>query len=73
MEESLYQKVYRLPLVKESLNRNGCEKYSDNDDDEWFLGSDEKGKNVYLKHCQVLIELIAESKHKKKVQRQITK
>ena len=46
-------------------NRNGCEKYNDSDDDEWFLGFDEKGKGVYMKHCKVLIEPIAESKHKK--------
>ena len=32
-------------------NRNGCEKYNDSDDDEWFLGFDEKGKDVYMKHC----------------------
>ena len=25
-----------------------------------------KGKDVYMKHCKVLIEPIAESKHKKK-------
>ena len=47
-------------------NRNGCKKYSDSDDDEWLLGFDEKGKDVYLKHCKVLIEPIAESRHKKK-------
>ena len=47
-------------------NRNGSEKYNDSDDDEWFLGFDEKGKDVYRKHCNVLIETIAESKNKKK-------
>ena len=47
-------------------NRNGCEKYNDSDDDEWFLRFDDKGKDVYMKHCKVLIEPIAESKHKKK-------
>ena len=48
-------------------NRNGCESYNDSYDDEWFVGFDEKGKDVYMKHCKVLIEPIAESKHKKKV------
>ena len=43
-------------------SRNGCEKYNDSDD-EWFLGFDEKGKDIYMKHCKVLIEPIAESKH----------
>ena len=47
----------------QSDNRNGCEKHNDSDDDEWFLGFDEKGKDVYLKHCTVLIEPIADSKH----------
>ena len=47
-------------------NRNGYEKYNDSDDDEWFLGFDEKGNDVCMKHCKVLIEPIAESKHKKK-------
>ena len=31
-------------------DRNGCEKYNDNED-EWFCGYDEKGKDVYMKHC----------------------
>ena len=30
------------------------------------LGLDEKGKDVYIKHCKVFIEPIAESKNKKK-------
>ena len=47
-------------------NRNSCEKYNDSDDDEWFLGFDEKVKDVYMKHCKFLIEPIVESKHKKK-------
>ena len=47
-------------------NGNGCEKYSDSNEDEWFLGFDKKGNNVYMKHCKVLIELIAESKDKEK-------
>ena len=47
-------------------NRNGCEKYNDSDDNEWFLGFDEKGKDVYMKHRKVLIEPTAECKHKKK-------
>ena len=47
-------------------NRNGCEKCNDSDDDEWFLGFDEKEKDVCMKHCKVLIEPIAETKHKKK-------
>ena len=47
-------------------NRNGCEKYNDSDDDKWFLGFDKKGKDMYMKHCKVLIEPIAESEHKKK-------
>ena len=47
-------------------NRNGCEKYNDSDDDEWFLGFDEKVKDVYIIHCKVLIEPTAESKDKKK-------
>ena len=46
-------------------NRHGCDKYNDSDDDEWFLGSDEKGKDVYMKHCKVLIQPIAESNCKK--------
>ena len=33
---------------------------------EWFLGFDEKGKDVYMKHCRDLIQPIAESNHKKK-------
>ena len=33
---------------------------------EWFLGFDEKGKDVYMKHCTDLIQPIAESNHKKK-------
>ena len=57
----------------QSDNRNGCEKYNDSDDNKSFLGFDEKGKDVYMKHCQVLIEPIAESKHKRKAQKQITK
>ena len=74
MEESLYQKVYRLSLVKfQSDNRNVCEKYNDSDDNEWFLGSDEKGKDVCMKQCTVLIEPITESKHKRKVRKQIPK
>ena len=28
----------------QSDNRNGFEKYNDGDEDEWFLGVDEKGK-----------------------------
>ena len=66
--KSLYQKVYRLPLVKESFSLiiEMIEKYSNSDDDEWFLGFDKKGKSVYIKPCNVLIEPIAESKHKKK-------
>ena len=32
-------------------NRNGCEKYNDSDDDECFLGFDEKGNDVYMKQC----------------------
>ena len=51
-------------------NRNGYEKCSDSDDNEWFLGFYEKGKDVYMKHCKVLVELIAV---KRKVRRQITK
>ena len=47
-------------------NRNGCEKYNDRDEDEWFLGFDEKGNDEYMKQCKVLIESIAESKDKKK-------
>ena len=50
----------------QSDKRNGCEKYSDSNDDERFLGFDEKGKDVYMKYCTVLIEPIAESMHKKK-------
>ena len=34
---------------------------SDCDDDGWFLGFDEKESDVYMKHCTVLIEPIAES------------
>ena len=46
--------------------KNGCEKYNDSDNDEWFLGLAEKGKDVYMKHCKVLIEFITKSNHKKK-------
>ena len=42
------------------------EKYNDYDDNKWFLGFDEKGKDVYMKQCKVFIEPIAESKYKKK-------
>ena len=34
-------------------NRNVSEKQSDSDDDEWFLGFDEKGKDVYMKDCLI--------------------
>ena len=47
-------------------NLNDCEKYNDSDDDEWFLGFDEKEKDMHMKYCKVLIEPIAESKDKKK-------
>ena len=47
-------------------NRNGCEKYNDSEEDEWFLGFDKKGNDVYMKHCNVLIEPIDDSKDKKK-------
>ena len=40
--------------------------YNDNDDDKWFLRFDEKGNDVYMKNCKVLIEPTAESKDKKK-------
>ena len=70
MEESLYQKVYRLPLVKESFSlitemvvRSTMMVMTMS---EWFLGFDEKGKDVYMKHCTDLIQPIAESNHKKK-------
>ena len=36
-------------------NRNGCEKYIDSDDDEWFLGF---GKKRMRCTCKVLIEPI---------------
>ena len=39
--------------------------YNDNDDDKWFLRFDEKGNDVYMKNCKVLIEPTAESKDKK--------
>ena len=29
--------------------RNVCEMYNDSDDNEWFLGFDEKGKDLYMK------------------------
>ena len=70
MEQSLYQKVYRLLLVKESFSlitemvvRSTMMVMTMS---EWFLGFDEKGKDVYMKHCKVLIEPIAESEDKKK-------
>ena len=47
-------------------DRNGCEKCNDSNDDEWFLGFDEKGKDMYMKLYKVLIELLSESKDKKK-------
>ena len=47
-------------------NRNGCEKYNDSDDDEWFLEFDENGNDLYMKQCKAFIEPIAESKDKKK-------
>ena len=28
-------------------NRNGCEKYNESDDDTWFLGFDEKRKDMW--------------------------
>ena len=34
-------------------NRNGCEKYNDSDDSEWFLGFDDKGNDLYMKHWKV--------------------
>ena len=40
----------------QSDNRNGCEKYNDIDVHECFLGFDEKGKDMYMKHYTVLIE-----------------
>ena len=49
----------------QSDNRNGCEKYNDSDDNEWFLRFNKKGNHVYMKHCKFLIEPIAESKDKK--------
>ena len=51
----------------QSDNKNGCEKYNDSDGNEWFLGFHEKGKDVYMKYCKVLIEPIAESKDKKEM------
>ena len=45
--------------------KNGCENYSDSDDDEWFLGFDGKGNDMYMKHCKVLIKPFVESKDKK--------
>ena len=42
-------------------NRIGCEKCNDSDDDGWFSRFDEKGSDVYMKHCKVLIEPIKES------------
>ena len=47
-------------------NRNGCEKYKDSEDNEWFLGFDEKGNDAYKKLSTVLIEPMAESKDKQK-------
>ena len=47
-------------------NRHGYEKYNDSNGDESFLGFDEKGSNVYMKHCNVLIEPTAKSRDKKK-------
>ena len=48
-------------------NRSRCEKYNYSDHDESFLEFDENGNDVYVKHCKVLVEPIAESKNKKKV------
>ena len=47
-----------------SDSRYGCEENSDSDD--WFLGCDKKGNDVYMKHYKVFIEPIAESKDKRK-------
>ena len=47
-------------------NRNGCDKYNGSDSDEWFLGFNEKGNDVYMKQCKVLIEPTAVSKDMKK-------
>ena len=47
-------------------NKNGCEKYNRSDDIEWFLGSDKKGNDLYMKQCKVLIEPISERKDRKK-------
>ena len=46
--------------------RNGCEKYNESDDHLRFIGLNQKGNDVYIKQCEVLIEPIAESKDKKK-------
>ena len=45
-------------------NRNVCKKYNDSDEDEWLLGFEEKGSDVYMKHCKVLTESI-EDRHTK--------
>ena len=31
-------------------NGNGCWKYNDSDEDEWFLGFNKKGNDVHMKH-----------------------
>ena len=46
--------------------RSGCEKYDESGGNERFLRLDGKGIDMYMKHCKVLIEPIAESKNKKK-------
>ena len=45
-------------------NRNGCEKYKDSDDDEWFLGSDKKNES---RVHEILLRI------RKKIPRQIRK
>ena len=68
MEESLYQKIYSLPLVKGGFSfvTEMVVRITMSDDNECFLGFDKKENDVHMKHCKVLIESIAESKDKKK-------
>ena len=69
MGESLKERKKKKGKVKESfhlITKNDCEKYHHSDDDEWCLGFDKRGTDIYMKYCKVLVEPIVESKDKKK-------
>ena len=48
-------------------NRNGCGKYNYSHGNQWFLGFDDKGNDMHMKHCKRCVhESVAESQDKKK-------